>query len=128
MKYSIEQENALKALRSSLGEDTFWQAVIAFQKYPFHTASGLAFSYSVKLGRQGQLTKELVIDRRENSKTLTWGSIRLAFSHALELRGTVVERPKALGDIRGVSYIYPLLWHFGLIEVSEKCAQKMAGD
>lgn len=92
MKYSIEQENALKALRSSLGEGTFWQAVIAFQKYPFHTASGLAFS------------------------------------HALELRGTVVERPKALGDIRGVSYIYPLLWHFGLIEVSEKCAQKMAGD
>lgn len=30
------------------------------------------------------------------------------------------EKPKALGDIRGVSYIYPILWRFGLIRVSEK--------
>lgn len=27
-----------------------------------------------------------------------------------------VKRPKALGDIRGVSYIYPLFDRFGLIE------------
>ena len=29
----------------------------------------------------------------------------------------LVERPKALGDIRGVSYIYGIFRRFGLIEV-----------
>ncbi len=32
----------------------------------------------------------------------------------------IVNRPKALGDLRGVSYIYPILYRFGLIEVQEK--------
>lgn len=32
----------------------------------------------------------------------------------------IIEKPKALGDIRDVSYIYPILWRFGLIRVSEK--------
>ena len=34
--------------------------------------------------------------------------------------GEVVDRPKALGDIRGVSYIYGLFYRFGLIDVPEK--------
>ena len=33
--------------------------------------------------------------------------------------------PKALGDIRGVSYIYPILWRFGLIRVPEAIEKKM---
>ena len=31
--------------------------------------------------------------------------------------GEVVERPKALGDIRGVTYIYGMFYRFGLINV-----------
>ena len=40
----------------------------------------------------------------------------------------VVERPKALGDIRGISYIYPILWRLELIRVPEKFEKKMACD
>ena len=49
----------------------------------------------------------------------------LAFRKAVELQGEVIERPKALGDIRGISYIYPMLYRFGVIEVPEKTAAKM---
>lgn len=32
----------------------------------------------------------------------------------------LVERPKALGDIRGVAYVYRMFYRFGLIEVPVK--------
>lgn len=32
----------------------------------------------------------------------------------------LVERPKALGDIRGVSYIFGMFYRFKLIEVPQK--------
>ena len=34
-------------------------------------------------------------------------------------------RPKALGDIRGVSYIYGMFYRFGLIDITEKAKAKM---
>ncbi len=105
--------------------DTLWVAVVAFQEYPFHTASGLPFSYMLKVGRDGSLNRELIVSRRHESKTLAWSSVFLAFEKALGMRGQVVERPKALGDIRGISYIYPMLYRFGIIEVPEKTAEKM---
>lgn len=37
----------------------------------------------------------------------------------------LVLRPKALGDIRGISYIYALFYRFELIEVPEKSREKM---
>ena len=36
-----------------------------------------------------------------------------------------MNKPKELGDIRGISYIYPILWRFGLIEVPEKVEETM---
>lgn len=36
-----------------------------------------------------------------------------------------MDRPKALGDIRGVSYIYGMFYRFGLIDVPEKAKTKM---
>lgn len=89
-----------------------------FQGYRFKTISGLPFSYKIKTGRNGELTKELWIDRRESSKSLTWSSVLLAFE---KTEGKpLVERPKALGDIRGVAYIYGMFCRFGLIEVPVK--------
>ena len=44
--------------------------------------------------------------------------------HNIGKIGEVVDRPKALGDIRGVSYIYGLLYRFGLIEVPDKVKEK----
>ena len=53
----------------------------------------------------------------------SWSSVSLAFSNALKLKKT--DRPKALGDIRGVSYIYPMLWRFGVLEVPDPIREKM---
>lgn len=39
--------------------------------------------------------------------------------------GEVVERPKALGDIRGVTYIYGMFYRFGLINVPDEAKEKM---
>ena len=46
--------------------------------------------------------------------------------HNIGKIGEVVDRPKALGDIRGVSYIYGLFYRFGLIDVPDKVKEKMA--
>lgn len=122
----IEQITALEALLAEPGEAKLWDCVVAFQSYPFYTASGLGFSYLLKRGRSGAYNKELIIDRRESSKSLTWSSIALAF-RKLE-PDTIYEKPKAIGDIRGISYIYPMFWRFGLIKVPEKVAKTMSGE
>jgi hypothetical protein len=107
-------------------ESTLWDAIIELQNTQMYTASGLPFSYFIKRGRDGSYNKELIIDRRKESKTLAWSSVRLAFQSAVKTKGEVVSRPKALGDIRGISYIYPIFYRLGIIEVPEKIAEKMA--
>ena len=99
----------------------------AFQNVPFRTASGLPFQYQLKVGRNGSYNKELLIDRRKESKSLAWSSVLLAFRTVVESEKEVffADRPKALGDIRGVSYIYPLFYQFGLILVPDKIKGKM---
>ena len=48
------------------------------------------------------------------------------YSFALgNIKGEVVERPKALGDIRGVTYIYGMFYRFGLIDVPDEVKEKM---
>ena len=105
--------------------DSLWNAILLFQSYPFKTATGLPFHYTIKTGRNGEYTKELWIDRRGESKSLTMSTVERAFEKAAELKGAVVNRPKALGDLRGISYIYPIFYRFGLIEVPEKIKEKM---
>ena len=77
---------------------------------------------TVRKGRNGEYTKELWIDRREKSKSLAWSSIILALKN---IKGEVVDRPKALGDIRGVTYIYGMFYRFGLIDVPDEVKEKM---
>ena len=36
----------------------------------------------------------------------------------------VVARPKALGDIRGITYIYGIFYEFALLEMPEKAKEK----
>ena len=96
-----------------MNEYVLWDAVVAFQKYPFHTITGLPFTYELKKGRNGDYNRELIIDRRSESKTIVWSSVMKAFEKAVELQGETVLQSKALGDIRGVSYIYPILYRFG---------------
>ena len=119
-----KRERILEELRIEQSEEALWAAVNEFQGYKFRTYSGLVFSYSLKKGRGGSYTKELFIDRRENSKSLAWSSVLLAF-HNIPSIGSVVDRPKALGDIRGVTYIYAIFYRFGLIDAPEKAKEKM---
>lgn len=105
--------------------DSLWNAIILFQNYPFKTATGLPFSYIIKIGRNGEYTRELWIDRWGESKSLTMSTVVRAYKKAVELRGEEVSRPKALGDLRGVSYTYSIFYRFGLIEVPEKVREKM---
>ena len=114
----------LQILQQNPSEENLWQVVIAFQEYPFKTATGLPFSYRLKVGKTGGWNKELLVDRREKSKSLAWSSVRMAFENSRKISGEV-KKPKALGDIRGISYIYPMLWRFGLIKVPEEIEKKM---
>ena len=41
------------------------------------------------------------------------------------IKEEVVNRPKALGDIRGVTYIYGMFYRFGLIDVPDDAKEKM---
>lgn len=115
---------AVTALKKNPCEETLWNCIVAFRGYQFKTLSGLPFTYQLKKGRGDTFTKELWIDRRESSKSLAWSSILLAYKNIGSI-GTVVDRPKALGDIRGVSYIYGMFYRFGLIEVPDKVKEKM---
>ena len=113
---------AMKRWRADPTEENFWGVVVAYAGVKFKTYSGLPFSYEIKKGRNGEYTKELWIDRREKSKSLAWSSVLLAFGN---IKGEVVDRPKALGDIRGVTYIYGMFYRFGLIDVSDEVKAKM---
>ena len=122
------RKSAVDTLMAAPTEGHLWECIAAFQNYPFHTVSGLPFSYALKKGRNGEYTKELFIDRRENSKSLAWSSVRIVFERALEQQGAVFTRPKELADVRGVSYTFSLLWRFGMISVPEDVERKLKGN
>ena len=115
---------AMKRWRADPTEENFWGVVLAYAGVKSKTYSGLPFSYEVRKGRNGEYTKELWIDRREKSKSLAWSSVLLAL-HNIKKVGAVVDRPKALGDIRGVTYIYGMFYRFGLIDVPDDAKEKM---
>lgn len=115
-----------EALSRICDGDTLWDALLLFQGYTFYTMTGLEFSYEIRKGRNGAYTKELWIDRRGESKSLTMSTVLKAYQNRKGME--IVDRPKALGDLRGVSYIYPVFYHFGLIEVPEKVKEKLQGN
>ena len=115
---------AMKRWRADPTEENFWGVVLAYTGVKFRTYSGLPFSYEIKKGSSGEYTKELWIDRRENSKSLAWSTVLLALGNIKKVE-EVVERPKALGDIRGVTYIYGMFYRFGLIDVPDEVKEKM---
>ena len=113
----------MKRWRADPTEEHLWEVVLLYAGVRFKTYSGLPFTYEIRKGRNVQYTKELWIDRREKSKSLAWSTVLLALGNIKEV-GEVVERPKALGDIRGVTYIYGIFYRFGLIDVPEEVKEK----
>ena len=75
---------------------------------------------------------ELLISRKETSKTLTRSSVMLAFHKVLEqieikenngntyLLLPDYRGPKSIGQIFGISYIFSMFLEFGLIRTNEK--------
>ena len=115
---------AMKRWRADPTEENFLGVVVSYAGVKFKTYSGLSFSYEVRKGRNGEYTKELWIVRREKSKSLAWSSVLLALKNIKKV-GEVVDRPKALGDIRGVTYIYGMFYRFGLVDVPDEAKEKM---
>lgn len=46
-----------RLLKEIPSEENLWQSVIAFQDYPFKTATGLPFRYKLKIGKNGEYEK-----------------------------------------------------------------------
>ena len=101
-----QQQQAIKDLQKYHDPEHLWECILAFQGYEFQTVSGLPFTYQLKKGRNGELTKELWIDRRKNSKSLAWSSVMKAFEKTAGK--PMVPRPKALG---GYSWSFLSLWN-----------------
>lgn len=113
-----------------------WDAVLEYQNQPFYTLSGLEFSYTVKRKKNGEYSGELLVSRKEASKTLTRSSVMLAFHKVLDQMQIVEENstayfispeyrgPKSIGQIFGISYIFSLFLEFGLIRVSENSRKR----
>ena len=109
-----------------------WETILAYQNQTFYTLSGLEFSYTVKRKKNGEYSGELLVSRKETSKTLTRSSVMLAFHKVLaemkfkEIDGAAYllppeyRGPKAIGQIFGISYIFSLFLEFGLIRIAEK--------
>ena len=106
-----------------------WDAVLTYQDQTLHTLSGLEFSYTVKHKKNGEYSGELLISRKETSKTLTRSSVLLAFHKVLEATEVTAEGdeasfrppayrgPKAIGQIFGITYLFSLFLAFGLIRL-----------
>ena len=121
-----------------------WEAVLAFQDYPLRTVSGLPFSYRIKRKKNGEYSGEILVSRKEGSKTLTKSSVLLAFHTVLKrietmppscgqesgkdiLEAPEYSGPRAIGQIFGISYIYSLFWLLGLIKVPKKIGDRLSG-
>lgn len=91
----------MEVLTEAPTEEYLWDCIVAFQHYPFRTVTGLAFSYTLKIGRNGKYTKELFIARWENIKSLVWSSVRMVFEKLEEMKGVVFIRPKELANVQG---------------------------
>ena len=84
-----------------------WDTLVAFEDYPFNTAKGLRYYYTVK-------GNELFISRKE--KSVTRASVNMAFETAVRLQreGSEITGPKMLGCF-GASYLYPIFIRIGVI-------------
>ena len=88
-------------------KDLLWETIAAFEDYPFKTAKGLRYYYTVK-------GNELFISRKE--KSVTRASVNMAFETAVRLQreGSEITGPKMLGCF-GASYLYPIFIRIGVI-------------
>ena len=61
-------QERVRLLKEIPSEENLWQAVIAFQDYPFKTVTGLPFRYKLKVGKNGEYTIKVGICSDANKK------------------------------------------------------------
>lgn len=114
-----------------------WEAICAFQGYPFQTSGrgakpGVKFKYHVSEpggigGRRYEgayvegFGNEMWISTSagEKKKSISRSTVELAVKNALEMDG-IVKGPKALNVPGAHSYLYPILVRFGVIAANQK--------
>ncbi len=100
-KQSVEVlKKVIETGNKSEVEAALWNTLILFQEYPFSTAKGLRFYYTIK-------GNEIFFTRKE--KSITRATVKLALEKAMELqeKGIKITGPKKLGCF-GASYLYPI--------------------
>lgn len=118
LKYRVrksEVEKIVKAMELEAKEgleELLWNALIAFEDYPFRTAKGLRFHYSIK-------GNEIYFSRKEKSVTRATANIALEKTVELQRQGVVITGPKMLRCF-GASYLYPIFIRIGVIQNGDK--------
>lgn len=103
-------------------EGPLWNCITLFQNTSFTTSGrgsrpGIEFTYKLKISsRTGEATDEMIVDRRENSKTITRSTVELGFANALAEQAAMgfVKGPKKL-KVFGSSYLYVIFLRWGII-------------
>ena len=103
-----QRYQAVEKLRETLDEKYLWEVILLYAGESFKTYTGLPFTYEVRKGRNGDYTRELWIDRRENSKSLALSSVLLALRNIKKV-GAVVDRPSFGRHPRSELYIWNVL-------------------
>jgi hypothetical protein len=93
-------------------KETLWNTLVLFEGYPFKTAKGLRYYYTIR-------GNEIFFSRKE--KSVTRASVSIAFETAMELQktGTRITGPKMLRCF-GASYLYPVFQRLGVIRDGEE--------
>lgn len=122
-----KQKDTIEKLKEALEKgteyaDLLWDAFLWHQNVPFTTSGrgsrpGIPFTYQMKDGRYGKPTNELLVSRKEKSKSITRSTVELALSNALEVQKTEgkVKGPKKLKTF-GSSYLYAIFLSWGVIK------------
>ena len=97
----MELKNAVEV------SEILWETLLLFEGYPFITAKGLRYYYTIK-------GNEVFFTRKE--KSVTRATVNIAFQTALNLQkdGIHITGPKMLGCF-GASYLYPIFKRIGVI-------------
>ncbi len=95
-------------------EETLWNTLVRFEGYPFKTAKGLRYYYTVR-------GNEIFFSRKE--KSVTRASVTIALETVIEKQttGLPITGPKMLRCF-GASYLYPVFIRLGVIRDGEEKA------
>lgn len=94
--------------------ERLWNALVLFEGYPFKTAKGLRYNYTMK-------GNETFFSHKEKSVTRESVSIALETVMELQKTGTRITGSKMLKCF-GASYLYPVFQRLGVIRDGEENA------